>query len=58
MGGKKTFHFQTQNGTFINPFFHLLFTLIDCEDFIFQIDVVSRLKYIRKKGFWLAEKLM
>ena len=55
---KKEFHFQTHNGTFDNPFVHLLSTLIDCEDFIFQIDVVSRLKYIRKKGFRLAEKLM
>ena len=55
---KKEFHFQTHNGTFDNPFVHLLSTLIDCEDFIFQIDVVSRLKYIRKKVFWLAEKLM
>jgi len=55
---KKEFHFQTHNGTFNNPFFHLPFTLIDCEDFIFQIDVVSRLKYIRKNSFWPAEKLM
>ena len=55
---KKEFHFQIHNGTFDNPFFHLLLTLIDCEDFIFQIDVVSRLKYIRKNSFWPAEKLM
>ena len=34
-----------------------LFTLINCEDFIFQIDVVSRLKYIRKKVFGSKKNL-